>query len=99
MFRYLEKEKLDIELAFKMLPVLYEYPKMDFDSVLTIINYKRMSKKDIVAHITFLKNKFSEIKRKDSLRNEVNWIMGELRPLAIGNMPLKELSKAISNEK
>ena len=95
LFRYLKNKNPDLELAYKMLPVLYEYPKMDFESVLTIIKYKKMSKKEVLAHVSFLKNKFSEIKRNDSPQNETNWIMGELRPLAMGNISMKELSKAI----
>ena len=48
MFRYLKDEKLDIELAEYMLPVIYEHPKMDFRSVLTVINFKRVAEDEIL---------------------------------------------------
>ncbi len=97
MFRYLLKNKLNLKLAEKMLPVVYENPKMDFDSVLSSINFKKVSKESIFSHIPFLKEKFDEIKYADNKKNETNWIMGELSEIAIGNIDLKELSEKIEN--
>ena len=97
MFRFLLKNKLDLKLAEKMLPVVYEHPKMDFDSVLSSINFKKVSKESIFSHIPFLKEKFDEIKHADNKKNEINWIMGELSEIAIGNIDLKKLSKKIEN--
>jgi glutamyl-tRNA(Gln) amidotransferase subunit E len=99
MFRYLIDQKLDLELSKKMIPVLYEFPKMDFDSVLESISFKRISSEYILSHIPFLKNKFNNIKRKDSEKNMVDWIMGELREEAIGNISLGELCNHIKNAK
>ena len=99
MFRFLLKNKLNLKLAEKMLPVIYEHPKMDFDSVLTSINFKKVSKESIFSHIPFLKEKFYEIKHADNKKNETNWIMGELSEIAIGNIDLKKLSKKIENSR
>jgi len=99
MFRYLLKNKLNLKLAEKMLPVVYEHPKMDFDSVLSSINFKKVSKESIFSHIPFLKEKFDEIKYADNKKNETNWIMGELSEIAIGNIDLKELFEKIENTK
>ncbi len=97
MFRYLKKQQIDFELAKKMIPVLYEFPKMDFDSVLESINFKRISKDEIMSHIPFLKNKFNTIKRLDDEQNMIDWIMGELRETATGNINLGELYTHIKN--
>ena len=35
LFKYIVKEKLDISIAREMLPIIYEHPQMDLDSVLT----------------------------------------------------------------
>ncbi len=95
LFRYLKKENLDIELAAKMLPVLYEHPKMDFPSVLTVIKYKELPKEEVVSHIPFLKKKFKQVGISDKKQDETDWIMGELRPLALGNLSMKELSDTV----
>jgi glutamyl-tRNA(Gln) amidotransferase subunit E len=97
LIKFLKKEKLDVMLAGNMLPVLYEHPKMDFESVLTSIGFKRTSKEDITSKIMFLKNKFQDIRVSQDDKDEVNWIMGAIRPLALGNMPLKEVKEIIKN--
>ena len=91
MFKYLRDEGLDEELAHLMLPVIYEHPKMDFESVLTVINFKRVSEEDILARIPFLRDKFEEIRRSQEKKDETDWIMGELRRIARGNMSMKAL--------
>jgi glutamyl-tRNA(Gln) amidotransferase subunit E len=97
MFKYLKEQNIELELAKKMIPVLYEFPKMDFDSVLESINFKRISREKILSHIPFLKNKFDSIKNSDNEQNKINWIMGELREEAIGNISLSELYNQIKN--
>ena len=91
MFRYLKEQKLDAELAYYMLPVVYEHPKMDFESILTVINFKKVRKNDVLAHIPFLREKFNETRRSDKKSDETDWIMGELRSIARGNISMKEL--------
>jgi glutamyl-tRNA(Gln) amidotransferase subunit E len=96
MFKYLQDEGLDVELAGYMLPVIYEHPKMDFESVLTVINFKRIPEKDILARIPFLREKFKEIRVSKKKEDETDWIMGELRKLARGNMSMKALYKKVN---
>ena len=61
MLRYLKANDLDFELAKKMLWEVYKHPKMDFDSVLTTLNFKKIPKEDIEARIPFLREKYKEI--------------------------------------
>ncbi len=96
MFKYLLDEKLDAELSVHMLPVIYEHPKMDFESVLTSINFKRVPESDILARIPFLHEKFGEIGRSREKKDETDWIMGELRKIARGNMSMKALYKQVN---
>ncbi len=95
MFKFLNKKKIKVDLAKLMIPVVYEHPKMDFESVLEIINYKKVSAENIYSHILFLKEKFAEIGCNKNAVNEINWIMGELRSVAIGNVDLSDLAKRI----
>ncbi len=95
LFRYLKENKLDYQLAYNMIPHVYEHPKMDFDSVLEIINFKKISKESILSHIPFLKEKFEETAINPTKKNETDWIMGELTGVAVGNINLTELSKLV----
>ncbi|NOX47002.1 MAG: Glu-tRNA(Gln) amidotransferase subunit GatE [Chlorobi bacterium] len=97
LFRFLKDKQIDLHLAKQMLPVVYEFPKMDFPSVLESIHFKVVSKDEIFSHIPFLKKKYAEIGRSKDKKDEVNWIMGELKNLAVGNIAFKELHEAVYN--
>ncbi len=98
MFKYLLDNKIELELARYMLSVVYEFPKMDFDSVLESIKFRKIPKNEIISRISFLRNKFSEVKLSDKPENEEKWIMGQLYKTAIGNIKLSELSEIISKK-
>ena len=91
LLRYLKEHQLDLELAKKMLWELYQHPKMDFDSILTTLNFKRVDKEEIEARIPFLREKYQEIATSGDPGAETRWIMGELRKTATGNISLSEL--------
>jgi glutamyl-tRNA(Gln) amidotransferase subunit E len=95
LLKYLNEQGLEQELARKMLPVLYQHPKMDFESVLTSIRFKRISQQEIYSHIPFLKKKFAEISARGVAKQESDWIMGQLRKMAIGNVSLKVLAAKV----
>ena len=96
LFKYLKENNIEIEMAKVMLPIVYSHPKMQFDSVLNSIHYKRVSEKIIFEQIPFLKEKFEQIAHHHTSNNKENWVMGQLRKKAIGNMSLEKLKKQIS---
>ena len=98
LLKYLRKNDLDRELAKPMLPVLYQHPKMDFDSMLTSVNFKKMNEEKVLANLDFLDEKFSNTARNNGSEQRVNWLMGELRENAVGNMNLKDLRKKIEQQ-
>jgi glutamyl-tRNA(Gln) amidotransferase subunit E len=95
LFKFLKDNNLDLMLAGNMLPVIYAHPKMDFESVLTSIGFKRVKKEEILAKAEFLQKKFRQIGKSDKPETMQNWVMGELRKIALGNVDLTELSKEI----
>jgi glutamyl-tRNA(Gln) amidotransferase subunit E len=97
MLRYLKENNLDLELAKKMLWELYRHPKMDFDSILTTLNFKRIPVEEIEARIPFLKDKYKEIATSDDPGAETRWIMGDLRKIATGNVNLSDLKNECCN--
>ena len=95
MLQYLISRNLDLAIAKKMLPQLYQHPKMDFDSILTTLNFKPVPKQEIIGKIPFLVKKYQEIRTSGDNTAGHRWIMGNLRKTAIGNISLKELSDKI----
>lgn len=98
LFAFLKAEKLDVELAKNMIAEVYEHPKMEFESVLTTIKFKRYPKADILAKIPFLKEKFAKIRISEKPQDAINWAMGQLRNSAVGNISMKELVKEVAKE-
>jgi len=95
LFKYLREQNIHLNLAEKMLPLVFTHPKMQFESVLNTLNFRKLDKQSIFAQIPFLKEKFAQIGRLQSRLNERNWIMGQLRGMALGNISLKELKTEI----
>jgi len=96
LFKFVQDRKLEKEIIFKMLPVIYEHPNMDFESVLTTVKYKKIKTKEIESSIPLLMEKFLQISTVKDERAKINWTMGQLRNSVIGNIPLSELYLKVS---
>jgi glutamyl-tRNA(Gln) amidotransferase subunit E len=96
--RFVKDHGLDKEILPIMLPVVYEHPNMVFESVLTTIDYRPATTNEIVDHIPVLKQKFKDVCTSSSPNACTDWIMGNLRNLALGNMPLADLRMIVDKE-
>ena len=96
LLRFLKQQNLELAIARKMLPLVYQYPKMDFESVLTSVKFKRVSREQLLSQIPFLRKKLAEIRHSKGELVERDWVMGQIRRSAEGNMDLRELSALIS---
>lgn len=94
----IRQKKLDIAIIFKMLPLLYEHPKMDFDSLLISIKFKPFTEKEIRDDIPFLENKYCTLRKSRRAEARADWIMGQLRAKALGNIDLKKLRQIIGEK-
>lgn len=99
LFKYVKDNQLDREIIKTMLPVLYMHPNMDFDSILTTINFRRRGKDEILSHIPLLSKKFDQITTIGDTKAKKLWVMGKLRPVATGNIPLIEISRIVTGDK
>jgi len=97
LFKFLKERKLDMAIARKMLPEFYQHPKLDFDSVLTYIKYKKIDKTTIIEKVPYLIDKFSKTGKSKREGASFRWIMGQLSKQALGNMSLSELKDIIVN--
>lgn len=95
MLRYLKEQKLQPILATKMLPIIYEHPQLDMESVLTTLHFRRITQQEILDRIPFLLDKWRTTGRKHTPPCARNWIMGQLRNSALGNVNLTLLAKNI----
>jgi glutamyl-tRNA(Gln) amidotransferase subunit E len=96
LFAFLKSENLNFQLAKNMLPEIVLHPKMDFESILQEMKFKKVKEKTIIDSIPLLVEKFNKESRKKDPADRVNWVMGQLRKRALGNMDLRELSNKIN---
>lgn len=95
LFKFLATHRLEKETARLMLPELYTHPHMVFDSVLTASGYRPHTPEEILGTLPNLRQKYSEIRTSKRPEAECDWIMGRLRPIAVGNLPLAELRRLV----
>jgi len=98
LFKFLKDHRIDLAIGKKMLKEFYQHPKLDFESVLTYINYKKINKEEIIAKIPFLKDKFAKTGKSKQEGAGIRWIMGQLSNQALGNISLSELNRYISKQ-
>jgi glutamyl-tRNA(Gln) amidotransferase subunit E len=95
LFENLNKRGLKRDIMKELLSTSYQYPNMDFESLLITIEYKDISEKEIISNIPILKDKFKEIRTSEDQMAMSLWIMGELRPMALGSIELKKLREIV----
>jgi glutamyl-tRNA(Gln) amidotransferase subunit E len=98
LFAFIKNKNLDLNIAKSMMVEWYQHPKMDFDSVLSTINFKAKTIDDIIEQIPFLVEKYSKIGRKQGVKQRHDWVMGQLRKMSKGNISFSELSEIVSQE-
>ncbi|WP_421920828.1 Glu-tRNA(Gln) amidotransferase subunit GatE [Marinifilum sp.] len=95
LFKFIHEKDLHINIAKYLLPILYQNPSMEFNSMLTALKFKKRSLDELIAPIDFLTEKFRDIKKTDDQDEAANWIMGQLHKQAIGNIELRDLREII----
>jgi glutamyl-tRNA(Gln) amidotransferase subunit E len=98
LFGFISKKKLLPSIAHVMLPVIYDYPDMEFGSVLISIDYKKYSMNDLLAPVDFLVGKFRQIRHSDTEKAAIDWMMGQLYRQALGNIELSQLKQQIEEK-
>jgi len=95
LFAFVKSKNMQRELINEMLPVVYKHPKMSMDSVLDSIGLPNSNNESIISAIPLLREKFAGIRTSKDKDAELNWMMSELRKIAVGNIPLNQLADII----
>ena len=51
LFKFLNNQNIHFEYAKEMLPIIYQHPKIEFESVLTTLNFKKRTEKQASINI------------------------------------------------
>ena len=76
-----------------LVPLAVEEADAPFDTLLERAGYEVHTEKEIVERIDPLRRTFGD--HAPSPRARRDWIMGQLRPLALGNLPLRSLAASV----
>ncbi len=98
LFAFGKSRGLKDEILKTMVPVMYAHPHMDFESILTTLDFQRYTMDQVLGYVPALRRKFAEIRTTPDPQAEGRWIMGNLRRRAIGNVCMKELSERLVKE-
>ncbi len=98
LFLFIKQQEMDIMIAKSMLRLMMEHPNMDMASVLTSLKFRKRSKETLLAPVDFLVEKFKEIRKTGDNQAILNWLMGQIRTQAIGNISLAGLSQLVQQE-
>jgi glutamyl-tRNA(Gln) amidotransferase subunit E len=95
LFRYVREKNLKKDILRDLAAACFENPGEKFDRLLKNLSFRRTSKKEILSRIPALRRRFRSRKKSKNPAAETLWIMGQLRPLALGNVDLAELRKTV----
>ncbi|MBT3242865.1 MAG: Glu-tRNA(Gln) amidotransferase subunit GatE [Bacteroidetes bacterium] len=98
LFAFITRQSMDLMIAKTMLPIIMEYPNMDMDSVLISLKFKKRTEETLLAPVGFLVEKFKEIRKSENDLAILNWLMGQIRNQAIGNISPARLSQLVQQE-
>ena len=84
-----------MEIIKAMLPVVFEHPNMDFQSVLTTVNFRKQKPEEVLAPLPDLREQFRRIVTSKDPAAASRWITGQLRKLALGNLPMRKVAARV----
>ena len=97
LFAFASERKLEWAILPSLLTTAYQFPAMPFESVLAAVGYTPIPAERISARAAVLQEQFERIRTSPDPGARARWIMGQLRPDALGNMPLPELRSMIES--
>ena len=95
LFAFVRERNLQREILYEMLPVAYQHPTMDLESVLASTSFSHRDRDSIFALVPLLREEFAQVNTSRDADAGLRWMMKKLRRVAIGNVPLPELAEAI----
>jgi glutamyl-tRNA(Gln) amidotransferase subunit E len=97
-FAFLKENKIRWELIKDMIPIIIDHPKIDCQSVLILLAWKKEKPLELFNAVPYFTQSILKDCRLDCNEHAIRWIMGKLRPRALGNVDMKEVYDAIEKQ-
>jgi glutamyl-tRNA(Gln) amidotransferase subunit E len=92
---YARERGLERDILKVMVPSALMKPQRSFEKILDDIDYHPIPEEELIARIPELREVFERRRTTDRPFACRDWVMGQLRPLALGNIRLAKLAQAI----
>ena len=97
-FSFLKEQNIRWELVKEMIPIMIEHPKIDCQSVFNLLNWEKEKPESLFSAVPYFTKTVLKDCRIDCNEDAIKWVMGKLRPRALGNVDMKELFAAIEKQ-
>ncbi|MCK5148706.1 Glu-tRNA(Gln) amidotransferase subunit GatE [bacterium] len=99
LFAYVYDNKIDPALLKVLLPLAVEHGDKDVDALIRLSKYRSIPIEEILAKIPQLQEAFAQNHTSPREDAVIDYIMGEIRPFALGNIDLKTLRVAVEGDR
>ena len=98
LFQGVAERKLCPDILHVLLLPVYRENRCHFPTLLKKIHYVRSSDREIQTELQRLVSRSQKTVNAKNPQSRIRWIMGKIRPLALGNIPLARLQKQLTGE-
>jgi glutamyl-tRNA(Gln) amidotransferase subunit E len=88
---FVVSKSLDKDIIKHLLPLVHMHQELDMPSILTISDYKSFTEEEVIEKIPDLQKRFALGGARSDQTAEIDWLMGQLRIVAVGNVSLNKL--------
>ncbi|MCF7913058.1 MAG: Glu-tRNA(Gln) amidotransferase subunit GatE [Candidatus Cloacimonetes bacterium] len=89
LFSFLQEHDIRWELIKEMLSIIIEHPKIDYQSVLNLLNWKQEKAEDLFRKIPYFTESVLKNCQMKCDHKAISWVMGKLRNQALGNVKME----------
>ncbi|GAB4326212.1 MAG: Glu-tRNA(Gln) amidotransferase subunit GatE [Candidatus Zixiibacteriota bacterium] len=97
LFAFAHERHFGEDMIRMLLPVMYRNPHLSPKAVIQLMGWGMTPPEEIYSRIPQLHEEFERIHTSSDPAARSRWIMGQLRPHAVGNVPLAELRSHVDN--
>ena len=97
LFAFAKRTKLSEDAVRVLLRAMFDHPTLSPEDAFKAAGYNARPSEEILGRVASMHEQFDRVSTSPVNGARTRWIMGQLRPLALGNIPLSELRAHVDN--
>ena len=95
LFKFLKSHRIRWELIKEMLSIIIIHPKIDYQSVLNLLEWEQEDAEALFNKIPYFTRSVLKNCKLHCHSQAISWVMGKLRKQALGNVDMREMNTRI----